>query len=287
MEVTENTTTGGLWTNVFSGLHIYRLDEAPVYPPDRWEDTYYDYQSPNGLTPPTVEPPTVPVTYWSSIDYYRYWGVFVTDWDATNTPRYDVVYHYAGNPLTPDDDSVVGLARRPEYCFGTWTDTSAVLDTGADTLTLSNDFQYGAPPTNPEYIFGGKDAPLAITLASFTATAEDGCVEVAWETATEINTAGFHVWRSDNPLIGFVRVTSGMIASTSEMETMGAGYSFRDCGVDFATGAKYYYMLEEIEIDTTGSGNMHGPIGPVTENVSAAQGGSGSNDKACFIDSLR
>jgi hypothetical protein len=68
--------------------------------------------------------------------------------------------------------------------------------------------------------------------------------------------------------------------------TMGAKYSFRDRGVDFSSGKKYYYILEEIKMDTTGSSNMHGPIGPVSENIAAAQGGSGSNDKACFIDSL-
>jgi hypothetical protein len=45
-------------------------------------------------------------------------------------------------------------------------------------------------------------------------------------------------------------------------------------------------MLEEIEMDTTGSGNMHGPIGPVSENIAAAQGGSGADSKACFIDSI-
>jgi len=265
MAATEN---GVDWTDDFSGLHIYRVDEAPVYQPDIWEDDYYDYQPQNGMVPPDD---------WSSIDYYRYWGVFITD--SVNGPSYDVVYHYTGNPLTPDIDSVVGLAKRDEFCDRTWEDSLANLDAGADTLSLTGE-------TGTEYIFGGINAPLAITLSSFNATTSDGCVEIAWETATEINTAGFHVWRSDNPLTGFVRVTSGMIASTSEMETMGAAYSFRDCGVDFSTGAKYYYMLEEIEMDTTGSGNMHGPIGPVTETITAAQGGSGSSDKACFIDSV-
>lgn len=286
MEVTENTTNGANWTDTFSGLHIYRLDEAPVYPPDLWNILpLYPYISPNGLTPP-VGPPA-----WSSIDYYRYWGVFVTDWDGvTNQPEYDVVYHYAGNPLTPDIDSVVGLARRPEYCFGTWSDSGAALDSITNnTLTLTADYQFGtatAAATNPEYVFGGKDAPLAITLASFTATPDAGCVEVAWETATELNTAGFHVWRSDNPLTGFVRVTSTLIPSKSVMETVGSKYSFRDCGVDLTDGKKYYYMLEEVEINGKADGNMHGPIGPVSEVISAAQKTESSSGSNCFIDSL-
>jgi hypothetical protein len=194
--------------------------------------------------------------------------------------------------MRPDDDSEVRLARRPAYSFGTWTDTVVTppSPTPPHILTYGDNAQNTAPPPplignkqNPEYVLGGDDAPLAIALASFTATADNGCVEVAWETATEINTAGFHVWRSDNPLTGFVRVTGSVITSTSEMETLGAKYSFRDCGVDFATSEKYYYMLEEIEIDGPASGNMNGPIGPVSENVTAAQTNGGGDSKACFI----
>ncbi|MDA8402956.1 MAG: hypothetical protein M0Z56_01980, partial [Desulfobacteraceae bacterium] len=114
--------------------------------------------------------------------------------------------------------------------------------------------------------------------------AKDGCVDIDWETATEINTAGFHVWRSDNPLTGFVRVDDGLIASTSAVETMGAKYTFRDCGVDFTGGKKYYYMLEEVEISAKGDGNMHGPIGPVSETIAAAQTSGGGKSSSCFIN---
>jgi hypothetical protein len=202
-----------------------------------------------------------------------------------------VVYNFNVNPMTPAmeaDQAILGLARRDEFCDRTWADPILPLvktppNTVANTLTLANDTRNGQ---NPEYVLGGREAPLAITLASFTATAAEGCVDVAWETATEINTAGFHVWRSDNPLVGFVRVNNGMIPSNSVMETMGAKYSFRDCGVDFTGGKTYYYMLEEIEIDGNGTGNMQGPIGPVSENIAAAQNTIGENNSKCFIGTL-
>jgi uncharacterized repeat protein (TIGR01451 family) len=296
------SVTAGGWSSTSSGIHVYRVDEAPAYPPDLWEDAYYDYLTPNGLTPPANLTAPIPPNNWSSIDYYRYWGVFLTDptsGGAPSEPFYDLMYYYDGdpvnlldgNPNVPDNadgtagNPRIGLAKRPDYCFGTWTDSTANWNVPSLRLELGNQGQ-NTPKTNPEYVMGGINAPLAITLASFTATPDNGCVNVAWETATEINTAGFHVWRSDNPLTGFVRITGSLIASTSGMETMGAKYGFRDCGVDFSTGTKYYYMLEEIEMDTIGSGNMHGPIGPVSENVTAAQGDGGSNDKACFIGSL-
>jgi hypothetical protein len=242
---------------------------------------------------------TPPPANWSSIDYYRYFGVFITDPTSGATqPVYDVVYNYNANPLTPNleaDQAELGLARRDEFCDRTWADPDAdplltiTLNTGANTITIGGDTQNGNPlaaKQNPEYVLGGKDAPLAITLALFTATAADGCIDIAWETATEINTAGFHVWRSDNPLTGFVRVNNGLIPSNSVVETMGAKYAFRDCGVDFAAGKKYYYMLEEVEIGSAGTSNMHGPIGPVSETISAAQKTDGSDSSNCFIDSL-
>ncbi|MFZ2631076.1 MAG: LamG-like jellyroll fold domain-containing protein [Desulfosalsimonadaceae bacterium] len=280
------TANGGIWA-AGSGIHVYRLDEAPVYGPDLWITAPYTYTTPNGLTPPVNA--SAPPPNWSSIDYYRYWGVFVTDpTSGVNQPVYDAVYNYNANPMTPQDDSTLGLARRDEFCDRTWSDpgASVTLNTVANTLTFAGDTQNGSPKQNPEYILGGKDDPLAITLASFTAMAVEGCVDISWETATEINTAGFYVWRSDNPLTGFVRLDNSFVSSRSVAETMGAKYTFRDCGVDFTGGKTYYYIIEEIEIDGDGSGNMNGPIGPVSETISAAQSANGSNGSNCFIDSL-
>ena len=293
----------GGWSSTSSGIQVYRVDEAPVYPPDLWEDLYYDYLTPNGLTPPAnlTAPALPPPNNWSSIDYYRYWGVFLTDpaSGGATEPFYDLMYYYDGdpvnlldgNPSVPDNadgtagNPRIGLARRPDYCFGTWTDSIATWNVPSLRLELSNQEQ-NTPKTNPEYVLGGIDQPLAITLAAFTAMAADNCVNVEWETATEINTAGFHVWRSDNPLVGFVRATDDLIASKSVMETMGATYSFQDCGVDLKNGNTWYYILEEIEIDADGSGNMHGPIGPVSETISAAKSTGGADGRACFIGAM-
>ena len=77
-------SSNGTWNNAFAGIHVYRVDGPPVYPPDITGPLPYDpYVTPNGLTPPAG---------WSSVDYYRYWGVFATDWTAGLT--YDVIYNY-------------------------------------------------------------------------------------------------------------------------------------------------------------------------------------------------
>ena len=50
-------------------------------------------------------------------------------------------------------------------------------------------------------------AATAINLISFTATGEDGSVVVSWETASEINNMGFHLYRATSPWGPFSRLT--------------------------------------------------------------------------------
>ncbi len=266
---TEDT---GTWNNTFSGLHVYRLDEAPVYPPDIATSPYA--YSPNGLTPPPG---------WSSIDYYRYWGVFVTDW--TTTPTYQVKYNYNGNPSVPIDETVLALAKRDQYCDRTWADAAATLNTTTNTLTKSGE-------TGTEYILGGTDAPLAIALASFFAEVDDSgeCIRVSWETATEIETIGFQLWRSIDKDGQYELITDSFIASQAVMESEGASYSFLDCDVYISNDSSYYYKLEEIDFDNTRNNPVYGPIGPVTETVSASQfstsKSTGADSTGCFIGAL-
>jgi hypothetical protein len=289
--------SGGTWA-AGSGIHVYRLDEPPVYPPHLWvvpgvnpgDPPIYSYESPNGLTPPTG---------WSSVDYYRYWGVFVTDPATADQPRYDVVYNYDGNPMAPQDETELRLARRDEYC-GEWVDPAlsltVTLDTSANTITIDDDTQNGPPKQNPEYILAGEDEPLAIILAAFTAAVTDnGCIEIQWETATDIDTTGFYLWRSTQRDGEYEMISNSYTRSKSLMETMGARYAFTDCGVDFASGDRYYYKLEEIEVGPREARHFYGPIGPVSETVGASQqtrdfsparSSGSSGNISCFIGVL-
>jgi len=290
------TQNSGIWTDPFSGLHIYRLDEAPVYPPDLWDAPDYPvppygYQTPNGLTPPAT---------WSSIDYYRYCGVFVTDWaDVTNQPVYDAFYYYDGNPSVPGDadgspapNPQIGLAKRPAYCFGTWSDSGANWAFGTLRLELFGESQYVPPATNPEYVLGGINQPLAIALASFYAEFDKSsdCIRITWKTATEVDTIGFQLWRSDTKEGPYILVPGSFMPSQSVSETTGAEYTFLDCDADLDTYMTYYYKLEEIDLDNEKDNPTYGPIGPVTETVSASQfsksNASTKSDSGCFIESL-
>ena len=96
--------------------------------------------------------------------------------------------------------------------------------------------------------------PLAATLVSFTAEAEENQVLVSWETASEIDTLGFTIYRSDgadNEL-----AVLAFVPSQSPGSTAGAAYTYADAGV--AAGQTYWYWLESV--DLAGVTRMHGPV---------------------------
>jgi hypothetical protein len=105
------------------------------------------------------------------------------------------------------------------------------------------------------------EANLA-TLASFTAEAVDGKVILNWITATEIENAGFLVWRAQS-LIGQatddpndyteVQQVGSWINTNSKDGMLGASYSYEDAGM--VPGTTYYYALEDI--DDNGKSTYH------------------------------
>lgn len=73
-------------------------------------------------------------------------------------------------------------------------------------------------------------------------------IEVNWKTASEFDTAGFNVYRSERPDQGFARINDALIHSTADT-TSGAEYSYIDQEVN--RGTTYYYKLEDVEFDNT------------------------------------
>ena len=87
--------------------------------------------------------------------------------------------------------------------------------------------------------------PITIDLISFTAVAEEDRIHLRWETAVEINIAGFNVLRSKQEGVEFQRINSELIASRGE-STFGAVYDY----IDFPQeNAVYLYKLEYVSLD--------------------------------------
>ena len=96
--------------------------------------------------------------------------------------------------------------------------------------------------------------PLSVTLASFSATTDGGQVQLAWETVSDLDNAGFNLYRATSPagpdtLLVFV-------PSQAPGSSQGFSYSFTDADVE--PGLTTWYWLEDVSL--AGAMTMHGPL---------------------------
>lgn len=80
---------------------------------------------------------------------------------------------------------------------------------------------------------GGPD----VRLISFTAVGESGRAVLKWQTGTERNSRGFHLYRAESGTTAFVQVNGSLIAG----KPAGGSYRFNDMTV--GAGMSYDYRL--------------------------------------------
>jgi len=97
--------------------------------------------------------------------------------------------------------------------------------------------------------------PTLIEISSFTAAPSDRAVILKWTTATEIDNAGFNLYRLESENGEYVKINSSLIPAEGT-STSGATYQFIDSEVKNRT--TYYYKLEDIDIN--GVSTLHGPV---------------------------
>ena len=79
---------------------------------------------------------------------------------------------------------------------------------------------------------------------------------MTWETATEIDTVGFDLYRAEVPDGMLVQLNRDLIASQAPGGPLGASYEFLDKTV--APGVTYYYWL--YSVSARGQPTRHGPV---------------------------
>jgi hypothetical protein len=92
----------------------------------------------------------------------------------------------------------------------------------------------------------GPASPAAVELICFYVEGGDGSVEIEWETASELETLGFHLLRSENPEGPFQDI-SGFVPHCDDGGLVGGLYLFGDQGLQ--NGMLYYYRLKEVTGD--------------------------------------
>jgi hypothetical protein len=215
------TATGG----TVSSIHAYRIDEdansgVTVTPPDRF------------------------------VDPLRYWGVRIFG----TSPGYQVVYTYEGHPGI-DDESSLRLATRTGPSDVTWVvETGTLPDQDNNTITLTGQ-------TGTEYALasGVGDNSLPVNLTSFSAELVKGGVELKWVTESQLNNAGFEIWRAADNTAHFSIIAS--YASNANLAGDGNSsvrreYCFLDQKVE--SGKTYTYKLSDV--DYNGKRTFHNVI---------------------------
>jgi hypothetical protein len=95
-----------------------------------------------------------------------------------------------------------------------------------------------------------------VELASFAAVAQDGVIVLTWETATELDLLGFHLYRAESPDGPQARLNEALIPGQAPGSPGGGVYEFVDGAV--VPGVTYWYWLEDV--GAHGRATRHGPV---------------------------
>ncbi len=107
------------------------------------------------------------------------------------------------------------------------------------------------------------DCGIPVELIYFQTIPGSDAVTLVWETAAEIDTAGFNILRSESQDGAFDKINDVLIPGEGG-PTQGAAYSYIDGGLQ--SGATYWYQLEDV--DVTGESYIY----DVTVSVTLTQG---------------
>ena len=94
-----------------------------------------------------------------------------------------------------------------------------------------------------------------INLSSFAAAPSNRAVIIEWSTESEIDNAGFNLYRSETENDNYTKINTSLIPAKG-YSTQGAAYEFTDTNVK--NRKTYWYKLEDI--DLSGTATMHGPV---------------------------
>ncbi len=172
------------------------------------------------------------------------WGSSATDIFAAGD--YTTIFHYDGtgwSDVSSDIDNSTGEVPGNLKLHGMW---GVVTGTGSKVYTVGGDIG--------TILLNDRTSSL-VELVDFSAEPSNRQVLISWETAAEIDNAGFNLLRAEAAEGPYEQLNAELIAAEGAAAE-GAVYRFIDNSVQNRT--TYYYMLEDIDAD--GISTQHGPV---------------------------
>jgi uncharacterized repeat protein (TIGR01451 family) len=125
--------------------------------------------------------------------------------------------------------------------------------------------------------------PTLISLSDFSAYNDDGRVRVEWTTSSEINTAGFFLFRLDESTGRYSQINRSLLPAVLNSQ-QGGTYSLIDNGASLEKGNTYVL----VEIEGRGTRNSYGPFTVIAGGSNAVQSQytSGSKFAGAFLSNL-
>jgi hypothetical protein len=143
-----------------------------------------------------------------------------------------------------------------------WERITMNFNAGTDIRLMLEDFSGSVGVTGDAFfdniLLTDGEGPNLVTLNNFTATHFQNDIRIHWKTASEVDNAGFHIWRAsgegwkDGDYSQVIRITDQLIPSKGN-KVGGYPYSYIDYNVE--SGITYYYGLEDI--DFNGQSTVH------------------------------
>ena len=146
-----------------------------------------------------------------------------------------------------------GASNGRYFYFDTVTTTSTI-GSFVDESTGSNWYiVFQVDETNTPIGCHSEPAdPTGVSITDFSAqySAEKTAIELAWQTASEVDVLGFNVLRSTSEVGAQVQINEEQVDVAHPGQMDGSRYTFDDNSVSI--GQTYYYWIELIKTDSSG-----------------------------------
>jgi hypothetical protein len=185
------------------------------------------------------------------IQFYGIWGSSGSDVFVVGTNG--SIRHYEGSTWSPMSsgttnrlNSVWGCSSNDVFAVG---ENGTILHYDGTVTTTTT-----VPPTTT-ISTTTTVPPTVVSLIDFNAIPGNRIVTLGWSTASEIDNAGFNIYRTENENGNYTKINSTLIPAQGS-STQGASYEFTDN--DVQNRKAYFYKLEDIDLN--GTATMHGPV---------------------------